>query len=106
MERENLSSQERLIYDALKKVIDPEIGESVIDLGLIYGITVTDKEVQVTYTTTSLACPMPEMLVDTIHYQLKKVIPVEKELTLNLVTAPPWSPEMISIEARERLGWT
>ena len=105
LEYEKLSMQERLIYKALKTVIDPEIGESVIDLGLIYGIEVVDNRVNVIFTMTSLSCPMSEMLVDDISGAIEKVVPEGGEFILTLASDPPWDPSLISLEAKERLGW-
>lgn len=105
LEYEKLSSDERLIYQALKSVIDPELGQSVIDLGLIYGIEVVDNKLNVTFTMTSLSCPMSEILIDDISDAVEKVISEGMELILTLVSDPPWDPSFISGEAKERLGW-
>ena len=105
LQYEKLSPNERLIYQALQTVIDPEIGESVIDLGLIYEINIVDNKVNISFTTTSLSCPMSEMLADDISSAVEKIIPAGLALSLSLVSDPPWEPSFICSEAKERLGW-
>lgn len=90
---------------ALLQVIDPEIGENIIDLGLVYGIEVEEKRVKVMLTMTSPACPMGEMLLDDIHASLMKLLPDDIDLDIHLVWDPPWNPRMISEEVKQRLGW-
>lgn len=101
-----LSTLEQLVRDALLRVIDPEIGENIVDLGLVYGIEVERKTAKVTLTMTSPACPMGEMLLDDIHATLTQVLPGDMEFDIHLVWEPPWNPSMISAEAKQRLGWT
>ncbi len=102
---ELLSQQEQIICDALMKVIDPEAGENIVDLGLVYGIEVEGHVVTVLLTMTSAACPMGEMLLDDINSTLAKLLPEEMSIEINLVWEPPWNPDMMSAEAKQRLGW-
>lgn len=102
---ESLSPLEQNVRDALMKVIDPEAGENIVDLGLIYGIEVEGNAVTVLLTMTSAACPMGEILLDDIHATFTRLLPDAMDIEINLVWEPPWNPNMISAEAKQRLGW-
>lgn len=102
---DQLTTEEQRIYQALQSVIDPEIGENLIDLGLIYGISIDDNIARVTFTMTSYACPMSEMVIEDIHDTLRKTLADNIEIDLDLVWEPAWEPSMIEPEARKRLGW-
>lgn len=100
-----LNAEEQRIYTALQSVIDPEIGENLIDLGLVYGIHIHDRIATVTFTMTSYACPMSEMVIDSIEEAVKKALSAGMELDLHLVWEPTWDPAMICEQAKQRLGW-
>jgi metal-sulfur cluster biosynthetic enzyme len=103
---EPLNTLEQTVRDALLKVIDPEAGENIVDLGLVYGIEVENNAAKVNLTMTSPACPVGEMLLDDIHSTLTNMLPDEMKIDINLVWDPPWNPDMISNEAKQRLGWS
>jgi metal-sulfur cluster biosynthetic enzyme len=92
------------IKDALRRVIDPELGCNIVDLGLIYDIAIEEGGVaRVKMTTTTLGCPATSYLVEGAEDCVCAVPGVEfakVELTLE----PPWTPQMMSPEAREHLG--
>lgn len=100
-----LSDLELLAHQALMRVIDPEIGESIIDLGLVYGLEVERDVVTVKLTMTTPACPMGELIMDEAHAELAHSLPENMEIDIQLVWEPPWDPSMISAEAKQRLGW-
>lgn len=100
-----LSMGAQRIYDALQTVIDPEIGENLIDLGLIYDINVNNGIARITFTMTSYACPMSEIVIEDIHETVSKVLHDGEELELDLVWEPAWEPSMMNAEAKARLGW-
>lgn len=100
-----LTTEEQRIYHALQSVIDPEIGENLIDLGLIYGIRIEDNIARITFTMTSYACPMSELVIEDIHETLRKTLADNIEIDLDLIWEPAWEPSMIVAEARKRLGW-
>lgn len=100
-----LTPDEQRIYKALQSVIDPEIGENLIDLGLVYGIKLQNGIATVTFTMTSYACPMSEMVMDSMHAAVSKVLGNGVEPDLHLVWEPAWGPDMIVPEAKKRLGW-
>lgn len=104
-----LDSQETITEDAVRAilaaVLDPEVGENIVDLGLIYGVKVIEHLVEVDLTMTSAACPMGEMLLDDIHETLIRNLPASFEIEMHLVWDPPWEPDMMSAAAKQRLGW-
>jgi len=94
---------EPAMREALKAVLDPEIGINIVDLGLVYGIEteLPDKAI-VTMTLTSMGCPLTEM----IHQQCTLVLtrlPGIDDVDVNFTFSPPWSTDMISEEARDEL---
>lgn len=92
------------IYAALKTIIDPELRINIVDLGLIYGVTITqNRRVEITMTLTTPGCPLSFVFQEWIPDAVKKVDGV-KEVVINLVWEPPWNPDMISDEQKEELG--
>jgi metal-sulfur cluster biosynthetic enzyme len=94
---------EEQILEALKVVIDPELGINVVDLGLVYGVEVEDELVRVTYTLTTMGCPVGPLIeqqMQQILTQLPGVKIVEGKMTFD----PPWTPERMSEEARLAMG--
>jgi metal-sulfur cluster biosynthetic enzyme len=94
------------VRDALRQVLDPEAGMNIVDLGLVYGIQVSDDAgVSVQITMTSAACPMAEMIVDDVHAVIEAALPQGTTVQVELVWDPPWTPERMSGLAREHFGW-
>jgi metal-sulfur cluster biosynthetic enzyme len=94
---------EEKIREELKKVIDPELGINIVDLGLVYDVRFEGGETEIDLTLTSPGCP----LAGVIDSEIKKVlegVPEIKNLTVELVWDPPWTKEMISEEVRAELG--
>lgn len=95
------------VRERLKAVYDPEIGINVVDLGLIYGIDLEERDgktdVLITMTLTSMGCPLGPILVEEINQALGD-LPNLGEIDVNLVWSPPWTPDMMSEEAKEELG--
>jgi metal-sulfur cluster biosynthetic enzyme len=92
------------ILDALHSVIDPELGIDVVNLGLIYGIDVGDGNVAITMTLTTPGCPLHESMSSAVYNAVRSVDP-SREVHINLVWNPPWTPERLTPDAREMLGW-
>ena len=95
---------QKLVWEKLKQVPDPELGISIVDLGLIYGAQIKDKKVTVKMTLTTIGCPLFSLISDPIKaniHELNGVDEVEVELTFD----PPWGPERMSEEAKIRLGF-
>lgn len=94
-----------LIRDALRKVVDPEVGANIVDLGLVYRIELTGRRLLIEMTMTSPACPMGDLIVDDAHAELDRVLPADVSVNLQVVWEPPWNPSMMSEQCRLRLGW-
>ncbi|NQW23615.1 MAG: metal-sulfur cluster assembly factor [SAR202 cluster bacterium] len=91
------------IYEALKSVYDPEIPVNVVDLGLVYDVQVTESDVYVQMTLTFPGCGMGPYIGQQAEWAIQELDGVE-EVQIEMVFEPPWSPELISEEARAQLG--
>jgi metal-sulfur cluster biosynthetic enzyme len=92
------------IEDALTNVIDPELGLDFVELGLIYGIETEGEEVFVTFTLTSPGCPIGPQVSEQIEEfvgELDGVSRVYPKMTFS----PPWTPELMSEDAKFALGY-
>lgn len=94
------------VRDALRQVQDPEAGMNIVDLGLVYGVEVTDASVQVDLTMTTAACPMADLIVDQARDAIAAIAPSGARVEIRLVWDPPWTPERMSDLAREQFGWS
>lgn len=89
------------ITEALKDVIDPELGINIVDLGLVYGVEIhPDGEVTVEMTLTSAACPLTDMLEEQTRWVLSAMT---TSVAIDWVWMPPWGPDRITEEGREQL---
>lgn len=90
--------------EALKAVMDPEIGINVVDLGLLYDITAEPEtgNVNVTMTLTSMGCPLTELIQQQVSMILLRLPGIE-HAEVEFTFTPPWSTDMISDDAREEL---
>ena len=94
------------VAEALKTVEDPEAGMNIVDLGLVYGISVVPGKVRVEMTMTSPACPVAPYLVDESIAAIRAVAPEGTDVQVDLVWEPPWTPDRMSAEAQSRFGWS
>ena len=95
---------EDAVRDALRAVLDPEIGINVVDLGLVYGVDVAEDRVDVALGVTSPTCPMGAHLAETARAAIAAALP-GRTVTVTITHDPPWSPERMSDTARKQLGW-
>jgi metal-sulfur cluster biosynthetic enzyme len=93
------------ILNLLHNIIDPEVGINIVDLGLIYGVEISDNKLRVDLTMTTQACPMGDMILDDVRQALTGLAPTGTEININLVWEPPWSPDKMSQNARDHFGW-
>jgi metal-sulfur cluster biosynthetic enzyme len=94
----------REVVGAVREAVDPEVGVSIVDLGLIYGIRIDAKNnVRVEMTMTSRMCPLADAILADVELRLKRIGGVAKA-EVELVWEPPWSPEMMDEEKRMMLG--
>lgn len=97
-------SQERVI-EALRGVIDPELGVNVVDLGLIYGVATTETGVCVDMTLTTSGCPLHDSIRDAVETAVQLMVPGVDSVCVNLVWDPPWCTDRISEAGLRELGW-
>jgi metal-sulfur cluster biosynthetic enzyme len=89
------------VEEALRDVVDPELGINVVDLGLIYGITVDQhNHAVIDMTLTSAACPLTDVIEDQATAALS---PIVKGHSINWVWMPPWGPDKITDDGRDQL---
>lgn len=94
------------VRQALASVEDPEAGMSIVELGLVYSIGTEPGRVQVAMTMTSPACPVAPYLVDEATAAIRAIAPADTDVQVELVWEPPWTPDMMSPEAKTRFGWS
>jgi metal-sulfur cluster biosynthetic enzyme len=92
------------VMDALSNVIDPELGLDFVELGLIYGVEVSDGNVHVTFTLTTPGCPIGPQVTEQIDEFVGELDGV-KTIDSEMVFVPPWSPEKMSEDAKFALGF-
>lgn len=93
------------VYQALRHVIDPEVGVNVVDLGLIYGLEIDDRRVRIRMTMTTPACPLSESIKADVGEQIRQISPGVDTIDVSVVWDPPWGPDKMSPEAKRQLGW-
>ena len=93
------------VRDMLRKVVDPEVGINIVELGLIYRIESMPAHVLIEMTMTSPACPMGDLIEDDARQELAWGLPPGRQVELRLVWEPPWDPSMMSESARTHFGW-
>lgn len=91
--------------DALREVIDPEIGLNIVDIGLVYRVEPKEKSIEVDFTLTSPGCPLADVIMQDINDNLQQAAGEDVEIIAQVVWNPPWSIEFMSEEARLELGY-
>lgn len=94
---------EPVLYAALRQVLDPELGCNIVDLGLVYGITLDGGKVTVAMTLTTPGCPMHESIANGVQLALLDLPGVEEAL-VDIVWEPPWHPSMMTEFGRASTG--
>lgn len=98
------SGDPAVVRDLLHEVIDPELGLNIVDLGLVYQVSVADGTARVVMTLTTPGCPLSAYFEDTIAECLWGAPGVDR-VDLQIVWDPPWDPSMMSAAAKAALGW-
>src|SRR5919199_1271807 len=89
------------VEEALRDVVDPELGINVVDLGLVYGLTIDqNNQAIIDMTLTSAACPLTDVIEDQTQQALADIV---SGVRINWVWMPPWGPDKITDEGREQL---
>ena len=94
---------QEIVYESLKNVFDPEIPVNVVDLGLIYDVQVKEHDVYVQMTLTAPGCGMGPYIAQQAEWAIQEIEGVE-EVEIELTFDPPWTPDLISEEARAQMG--
>lgn len=95
---------EEQVTEALRDVIDPELGLDFVELGLVYTVEVDGGTVTVTFTLTTPACPIGPQVSEQMKEFVGELDGVDDVIT-NMVFTPPWTPEMMSEDAKFALGY-
>ncbi|MFN0283824.1 MAG: metal-sulfur cluster assembly factor [Kineosporiaceae bacterium] len=89
------------LEEALRDVVDPELGINVVDLGLVYGVTIDqNNHAVIDMTLTSAACPLTDVIEDQANQALEGLV---DGMRINWVWMPPWGPDKITDDGREQL---
>jgi metal-sulfur cluster biosynthetic enzyme len=89
------------VEEAMRDVIDPELGINVVDLGLVYGVAIDqNNDAVIDMTLTSAACPLTDVLEDQVATVLDGLV---RSARINWVWMPPWGPDKITPDGREQL---
>ncbi|MDV2437256.1 metal-sulfur cluster assembly factor [Actinotignum sanguinis] len=89
-----------LVLEAMKDVIDPELGVNIVDLGLVYGVTTNGRHLHLDMTLTSPACPLTDAITNGIIIATEDLV---DDVDINWVWLPPWGPERITEDGRDDL---
>jgi metal-sulfur cluster biosynthetic enzyme len=92
------------VLEALSNVIDPELGLDFVELGLVYGVEIDGSTVNVTFTLTTPACPIGPQVSEQMREFVGDLDGVDK-VHPKMIFEPPWSPEMMSEDAKFALGY-
>ena len=104
-ETKTTTTTEDMVRESIRaEVYDPELGLNVIDLGLVYDITVADNKADITMTLTSPGCPVGPELITNVRRSLSQYDDIDA-VDVHLVFSPPWHPSMMSEEAKDELGY-
>jgi metal-sulfur cluster biosynthetic enzyme len=95
---------EEEVYEALEEVIDPELGLDFVSLGLVYDVNVEGEEVHITFSLTTPACPIGPQVSEQMRDYVGELDGVDA-VHPKMVFDPPWSPEMMSEDAKFALGY-
>lgn len=99
------SGLRRPVALALEAVVDPEMAMSIVDVGLVYSVSITNDKVRVVVTMTSVACPVIEVILEDIESELDRAVPADMSIEVELVWEPAWTAERMSAKAKAFMGW-
>jgi metal-sulfur cluster biosynthetic enzyme len=92
------------VVEALRQVEDPELGMDIVDLGLLYDVEIEGPKVKVIHSLTSMGCPAGPMIQDDIR-TVASALPGVEDVEIELTWTPPWTPELMSDDAKFILGF-
>ena len=103
-ERSTEAPSEDEVLEALKSVIDPELGINIVDLGLVYEVEVEGPNAKVLYSLTSMGCPAGPLIAQDMD-RVTREVPGVEDVDLELTFDPPWTPDRMSDDAKFILGF-
>ena len=92
------------VIEALRSVEDPELGMDIVELGLLYDVEVAEPRVHIKYSLTSMGCPAGPMIQESIH-EAVAALPGVEHVDVELTFDPPWTPDLMSEDAKFILGF-
>lgn len=92
------------IMETLSQILDPEIGINIVDLGLVYNLILDEKTIKIIMTLTTPGCPMHSSISQGVENAVKR-LDNSREVKVELVWTPKWTPDMMSENARRQLGF-
>ena len=95
---------EEAVIGKLRECLDPELGVNIVDLGLVYGVTVEGSRVNVLMTLTTAGCPLDSYFTKDISARLKSLKGIS-DVSVELTFSPPWTPTKMSQESKDILGF-
>ena len=95
---------EEIVRDALNLIEDPELMMGIVDLGLVYDVAIDGPKVKVVFTLTSMGCPVGPWIAEQVDLTARSIDGVE-DVETDLVFTPPWTPELMSEDAKFALGF-
>ncbi|MDE2180655.1 MAG: metal-sulfur cluster assembly factor [candidate division NC10 bacterium] len=96
---------EEQVYSTLRKLLDPELGINIVDLGLVYDVQIQGGNVAIRMTLTTRGCPMHASFVQAVERAIRE-LPGVTGVTAEVVWEPAWNPDMISPEGKRALAGT
>jgi metal-sulfur cluster biosynthetic enzyme len=93
------------VFEAMRRVEDPELGMDIVDLGLLYDVEVEGAKVKLIHSLTSMGCPAGPMIQEDMDATVRSTFPDVEEVEIELTWDPPWTPEKMSDDAKFILGF-
>lgn len=101
-EKENIEITEDRVMDALKTVNDPELPVNIVELGLVYDTNISGRDVKMKMSLTTPGCGMGAMIAQQAEMAIKNI--GARNVLVEIVWDPPWNPDMMTDDAKKRLG--
>jgi metal-sulfur cluster biosynthetic enzyme len=95
---------EETVRTTLRQVKDPELDLNIVDLGLVYGVEITDGDIRIEMTLTSPGCPAGPMITNDV-YRVVRALEGVKDVSIDIVWEPYWTPERIEPKVRALMGF-
>ncbi len=99
---QDIEITEEMVYESLKTVHDPELPVNIVELGLIYDTQISGRDVKLKMTLTTPGCGMGAMIANQAEMAVKNI--GARNVLIEIVWDPPWNPDMMTDEAKKRLG--